>query len=492
MQGIISTFLGCKFLLLSCSSLWFPSLIGNAANEFYTGFMKNYVKPIFQDKPSFILNKGSLLITTVEPSGDLVLIESQHGNSTHMVKSGDTVIIPVSGFKAQNSTDRSKGIRIKTMQSKLIIIHALNEELHSLDGFIALPCTRYPSLSVYKYFAVSVPSTVASTTADSAFLIVACSDNTVLDITCTQNIQHPTQCAGEILAGKSFQITLNERETLYIRSRYDLTGSKVESTAPVSFYSGHECGNVPRSESECDHLVEQLPPTATWGRQFLLAPTATRRAYDVIKVIASENDTLVTVSCNVSDVFNISLASAGKFSDFTLSFNQYCSVISDKPILVVQLMTGKSLDNSDKGDPSMLMVPAVSQYLENTTFSTISGLGLLLKNYMNVFSPTGRNAFNPSSILLDGRPLTADTWVAIPCSDGSICGHAVQVNISGGVHSIWNTNYGSPLGVTVYGLSYLESYAYPGALKLSLAECKQIISCTILLLSVLRINYPVR
>ena len=452
------------------------------ANQFYISVMQNYVEPLFQNMPDLILNRSKLLITTVEPSGALVLIESQQGKSTHMVKSGDIVITTLLGLKVQNSADRSKGIRIKTDQSKHVVLYVLNEELNSLDGFIALPCTRYPSLSVYKYFAVSVPSTVANTTADSAFLIVACSDNTVLDITCTQNIQHPTQSAGEILAGKSFQITLNERETLYIQSRYDLTGSKVESTAPVSFYSGHECGNVPRNASECDHLVEQLPPTATWGRQFLLAPTATRRAYDVIKVIASKNDTLVAVSCtilnNVSDVFNILLVSAGKFTNFTLSFNQYCSVSSDKPILIVQFMTGKSLDNTEKGDPSMVIVPAVSQYLENITFSTISGLTLFFNNYMNVFSPAGRNAFNSSSILLDGRPLTAETWVAIPCSDGSICGHAVQVAISGGVHSIWNTNYGSPLGVTVYGLSYLESYAYPGALKLSLAECKQnILQC---------------
>ena len=443
--------------------------------------MQNYIKPDFQNEPDLILNKGKLLITTAEPSGASVLIESQQGNSTHMIKSGDPVIIPLRGFKVQNSTDRSKGIRIKTEQSKTVSVYVLNEEADSMDGFIALPCTRYPSLSVYTYFAVSVPrsSIVADTSADSTFLIVACSDNTVVDITCTQNIQHPTQSGGEILAGKSFQITLNEMETLYIQSRHDLTGSKVESTAPVSFYSGHECGNVPRNASQCDHLVEQLPPTATWDRQFLLAPTATRRAYDVIKVIASENYTLVAVSCtnlnNVSDVFNISLVSAGKFSDFTLSFNQYCSVISDKPILVVQFTTGKSVDNAEKGDPFMLMVPAVSQYLENTTFSTISGLTLFFDNYMNVFSPAGRNAFNPSSVILDGRPLAAETWVALPCSDGSICGHAVQMAISGGVHTIWNTNHGSPLGVTVYGISYLESYAYPGALKLSLSDCKQII-----------------
>ena len=443
--------------------------------------MQNYVKPVFRHVPSLILNKSTMLITTAEPSGALILIDSQQGNSTHMVRSGDTVSTSIFGFKAQLSTDRSKGIRIKAEQSKTILVYAFNEELYSFEGFTALPCTRYPSLSMYKYFAVSVPrsSIVFDTTADSAFLIVACSDNTIVDITCTQNIQHPTQSGGEILAGKSFQITLNERETLYIQSRHDLTGSIVESTAPVSFYSGHECGNVPRNALECDHLVEQLPPTATWGRQFLLAPTAARRAYDIIKVIASENDTLVAVSCtnlnNVSDVFNISLVSAGKFSDFILFFNQYCSVSSDSPILVVQFTTGKSLDNAEKGDPFMLMVPAVSQYLENTTFSTVSGLGIFFDNYMNVFSPAGRNVFDPSSVILDGRPLTAETWVAIPCSDGSICGHAVQLAVSDGVHSIWNTDHCSPIGVTVYGMSFRESYAYSAALKLTLSDGKQII-----------------
>lgn len=458
------------------------SFAGNAGNEFYIGFMDNYLKPVFRNIPSLIINKGTLFITTSEPSGAVIVIDSQLGTSTHRVRSGSSMSTSIERFKVQSTTDRSKGIRIKAEQTKLISLFALNEELHSVDGFTALPCTPFSSISTYMYIAVSVQrSTVAvvgDTAADSAFLIVACSNDTTVTITPTKSVTHPSISGRVLSAGESVQITLNERETLYVQSREDLTGSKVQSTAPISFFSGHECGNVPANVTECDHLVEQIPPTATWGRQFLVAPTATRTGYDVIRMVASEEDTLVTVSCidsnNVSETHNVSFIGAGNFSDFRLSSDQYCSVDANKPVLVVQFTPGRSADSAENGDPFMVLVPAITQYLKNTTFSTVHGLGLFFENYINVYSPIGQNEFDPSTIIMDGTPLAADGWVTIPCSDGGICGHAIQVAINEGVHSIWNSNPRSPLGVTVYGLSYLETYAYVGGLKLSLTDGKDI------------------
>ena len=452
--------------------------------------MDNYLKPVFRNIPSLIINKSTLFITTSESSGAVTVIDSQLGTSTHMVRSGASVSTSIERFKVQSTTDRSKGIRIKAEQTKFISLFALNEELHSVDGFTALPCTPFSSISSYEYIAVSVrrSTVVSDTSADSAFLIVACSNETTVTITPTQSVAHPSISGRVLSAGESVEITLNERETLYVQNREDLTGSKVQSTAPISFFSGHECGNVPENVTECDHLVEQIPPTATWGRQFLVAPTATRTGYDIIRMVASEEDTLITVSCidsnTVSETHNVSFMSSGNYSDFQLSSDQYCSVDADKPVLVVQFTPGRSADNAENGDPFMVLVPAFTQYLDNTTFSTVHGLGLFFENYINVYSPVGQSEFNPSTIILDGAPLATDSWVNIPCSDGSTCGHAVQVAINEGVHSIWNSNPRSPLGVTIYGLSYLETYAYVGGLKLSLTDGKHsLCMCTICMLN---------
>ena len=385
------------------------------------------------------------------------------------VRPGENVTRTLVQFKVQSGRDRSKGLKIKAEQLKQIAVFGLNDELHSTDAFTALPCSRLPSISSYEYYAVSVPSTPAiESSAHSAFLIVACSDSTTVSITPSQTISHPYIPNFTIRAGTTFSVQLQERQTLYVQDGEDLTGSKVVSSAPISFFTGHECGNVPAGTPECDHLVEQIPPTVTWGNRFLVAPTATRRSQDLIRVIAAEDNTSGNVACVYQDsggdgaILPVSIAQAGNLMEFNLSANRYCFLETDKPVLVVQFTAGGSADGVSSGDPFMVIVPAMKQYLDITTFTTITGHGY--RNYVNLFVPPGSD---PSGIVIDSIPTDSEPWVAIPCTTLSeTCGYAKNVSISDGVHSVWNRN-GGPVGVTVYGFSYLESYAYVGGLRLT-------------------------
>ena len=52
-------------------------------------------------------------------------------------------------------------------------------------------------------------------------------------------------------------------------SQEDLSGSIVDADKPISVYGGHPCANVPdQTFVFCDYVVEQMPPTNTWGRTF--------------------------------------------------------------------------------------------------------------------------------------------------------------------------------------------------------------------------------
>ena len=442
-------------------------------NEFYIGFMENYIKPAYRNIAVLIINRTTIFITTTDPLGAVTMIESEQGTSTLNVSVGTAAVKKISHYKAQSSSDRNKGVKIKAEQSKQISIFGLNEELRSVEGFTALPCNHLPSVSIYEYYAVSVPpSTISNISAESSFLIVACSDNTTLTVTPSQSIVHPNIPDYRVRAGDTISITLHERETLYIQSREDLTGSKVESTVPISFFTGHECGNVPADTAECDHLVEQIPPTVTWGTQFIIAPTATRMTDDLIKVVAAEENTYGHLSCisrnGAEERSNFTISNTIKYYEFRLSSDKFCFIETNEPVLVVQFTPGGSADGVD-GDPFMVIVPAVSQYLENTTFTTANGIGLNFDNYINIFVSAGPNEFDSSTILVDGSPIITNNWVAIPCfDDDRTCGHATTVNITEGMHSVWNEDDEAPIGVTVYGLSYLETYAYVGGLKLSL------------------------
>ena len=69
-----------------------------------------------------------------------------------------------------------------------------------------------------------------------------------------------------------------------IRSSTDLTGTVVSANKPVAVFSGSEWTSV-GADKMGDHLVEQMPPTPTWGWDFITVPIATRRAGDIFRVL---------------------------------------------------------------------------------------------------------------------------------------------------------------------------------------------------------------
>lgn len=52
----------------------------------------------------------------------------------------------------------------------------------------------------------------------------------------------------------------------------DLTGHFVNSSRPISVYSGHACAFVPEDKFFCDHIVEQIPPVSELGREHIVPP----------------------------------------------------------------------------------------------------------------------------------------------------------------------------------------------------------------------------
>ena len=369
-------------------------------------------------------------------------------------------------------------------------MHGFSEELHTIEGFTAFPCVQILTANTYEYYAISVPMGIdaqlddSSFSPNSSFLIVACQDNTLVRITSTQNIADPTHPDRQVAQGSTVEIVLNRTQTLYTSSPYDLSGSHIESNLPITLISGHECGNVPQNVSQCDHMMEQIPPTLNWGKKFLLAPTAGRMADDIIKVVSSEDDTTIEVSCvtSVPDATprttfaQYQIMTKGGTMNFTKTFSHgYCYMASNKPILVVELAVGVNSDrqNNPKGDPFMVLIPAVKQYLNQMVFATAQQFpysSLSLTHFLNIFVPEDADTFNSSDIYLDDEVLTSD-WVSIPCNNRppeKICGHSTQVALSGFqvAHRLSHSRPDGNISGIVYGFDYQESYAYVVGLKL--------------------------
>ena len=78
-------------------------------------------------------------------------------------------------------------------------------------------------------------------------------------------------------------VTLQQGETYLLQDQRgglfdfnpDLSGSVITSTQPIAVFGSNRCTFMPTQFSACDYLIEQLPPTGTWGRDFVTMPLKT-------------------------------------------------------------------------------------------------------------------------------------------------------------------------------------------------------------------------
>ena len=230
------------------------------------------------------------------------------------------------------------------------------------------------------------------------------------------------------------------------------------SNKPLAVLSGHECANVPSSWPGCDHLVEQIPPVSFWGRQFATAPLKGRQSYDVFRVLASENSTTVVVNCTSSNAVNPEnfsntyQLSEGRFVEFNAMSNQYCFIQGSGNILVLQYATGRRTDGITGDPPSIIIVPAITQYCNQYSLPTIqpSDRSFNFDHYMNILIPAP--FYQLDQIIFNNQSLNTHSLnFTVIKQDGDPQVYAAQVDLTEGVHTLYHTNPAATLGVIMYG-----------------------------------------
>ena len=311
-------------------------------------------------------------------------------------------------------------------------------------GLLAYPCQDV-SEGPYEYFTLFIGSTLSSARSD--LLLVGCELNTSISITPSQSVelpqdpQSPTSSMISIPAGSSHNIILNQMQTLLVRSDDDLTGTRIVSNNPLTVISGH---------SRTLPFNEHIPPTSTWGKSYLLIPFGERSRVDgqYYKIVASEHGTSFTRFCNNTQNTSF-LPIAGNFEEFFTNSTTYCSLVSDKPVLVSQLVA--DVIRFGRGFNSIMsIVPSVDQYTDRYSFTPLNDTDY---DVIQISVSVLPQFYVPSSIRLNGRPITA-TWNKIYNDKGTIVGYACHVNISGGsVHTVHHDNSSGKLSVIVFGSS---------------------------------------
>ena len=366
-------------------------------------------------------------------------------------------------YTLTSTTDRSKGIIVTAEGDKKLIIYGANEEQYTTDTFLALPPQ---TLDAYRYIGVSY----ASRSYKSVVTIMSTEDDTMLSITPNQTtIIGSTSTA----AGETTTMTLNRAETLLIESSGDLTGTVVVSNKAISFFSGHECINIPLGVCCCDMIVEQFPPVGHWGNKFATAPLKQRTGYDKFRIVSGEDSNTIYVNCTDTGGSNgltksFTLREA-EYCDIDIPSTQYCWIEGTNKTMIVQFSVGQYVD-SVRSDPFMTMVPPYDQYSSKYTLVTVPPVIQNYTHYLNIFV---RSLFyQPDEILLNGQPISELNTTFVPIMRFGLTEvYAAQIHITEGVQTIEHySSKTAQIGVITYGYGQTNSYGYPGGLTFKTGE----------------------
>lgn len=208
----------------------------------------------------------------------------------------------------------------------------------------------------------------------------------------------------------------------------DMTGYYINSTKPVQVLCGHECAWVPaNSVPFCDHMIEQIPPVAQLGTNFIVPPMNGRspNAGYVVRVVATKTFTTVTWKSATLGAGSVILPLAGFKEILTTKTMEPLQVTCSEPCLVMQYSKGRRAATNDvPTDPFMMLVVPSDHFTGEAGFATPNycdeaKLRIVFDNWVTIVTSTA----DKDKILFDGKNLsltTSNQW-----DTGSISGYAI-------------------------------------------------------------------
>jgi hypothetical protein len=393
--------------------------------EFWLLFQQNFQRP---EKNKADKQTLQLFITSDYDDTITVSIDAINFLQRYVIKKNivQTVKLPNEAQFLEMEIARKMAIHVES--TKPIMVYCLNHKKMSTDTYLGLPVNVLGNS--YRAVAMTVIGEFVSQIG-----IVATQDSTIVEIVPTYSLLsgRPGNVPFKIVLqkGEAYQFCADDK----ISSRNDLTGTLVIGNKPIAVFSGHQCANVPVAVGTCNHLVEQLPPISSWGKQFYVGQFK-GRSKSTYRILANENNTVV-----FEDNKQVAVLKAGQFYENN-NLRSVVQVNATKPILVTQYSQG--MRNGDSlGDPMMLLVSPTQQFLKKYRFATpVSGSW---KHFINVVVPTA----GLSSLKLDSAKVDENQFKQIGMSNYSF--GAIQIPF--GTHFI---SADVPFGLYSYGSGFNE------------------------------------
>ena len=430
-----------------CYFLFSGDVLQNEANEFFVGFGND---------PQLPATSTNLIVSTSSQDTVKFTVDSLSDfthNGTVSLGSPASVVIPQDFIVTNDSTSqRRKGIHVKAEANKTIAVFGMNE-----DVYLALPCNHLPVMQ-YEYYAVNYDRPQGATPSDCKpfVLLVGCEDSTTITTAV-------------------FKFTLNRLETRLMIDA--ITGTRVVTDKPIAFFSGNQCAQITQAEQNTPgHLIEHIPPTATWGTFFLGSTGVDDQYGDTIsyRILAARDKTAVTVNCNSSssNPSHHTITTGGTYHDFKINHgslpNTLCVIEANNPVLVMEFL---SIFGSFGCRSFMSLLPPVDQYNNHYSLPFSKLNPDQYENYVTI--SVLPQYFDKKKIYLDNS-IVSKPWLSVKCANGTLCGYATTV--SGG-RFLQHLDSNAKIGAIALGStdSYGKYFAYgcPAGFHVgSINQCK--------------------
>jgi FOG: PKD repeat len=316
-----------------------------------------------------------------------------------------------------------------------------------------------------EYFSVNYTQVSNENNSNSFFNVIAADTG----ITTVEIIPSQDTKAGQS-GGVPFTVTLTQGQVYQVLGKLnagnapftgvDLTGSKIRSVntgsgckrLAVFCGSGKMSIGCPNAGSS-DNLYQQMYPTATWGKKYIIVPglVNTNNLFRIVKSDPSANITLN----------GITIAAGSFINNFYYEFesSQASVIASDKPILVAQYFTTQGCSgNGSPGDPEMVYLNPAEQTISDVTLNSMQPpTGTNITNhYLNVVIKNDAAAIN--SFKIDG--ISYSSFTPVPADNNYA--YAKITTTAGNHHISSDTGF----NIIAYGFGNAESYGYSGGTNL--------------------------
>ena len=346
------------------------------------------------------------------------------GMNRHYLLHSGTKEISISTNIIQNSnlTVENKTIHLTSDTDISVNVITAGNYYIDVEGFMVLP--RRESAKQF-IIATGVPF---SSSYPSEILIASYENTTSVSIT------FPRDLTGISIPNYTISVNLAAYKTYMLKSMYDLSGTYINSSHPISVIAGVRYSSTIYGYQS--YLLEQVPPTNVLGTEYLVPPLQNHTTY-ILRTLSPSNHVLLKFY-NSTGVYSFMV-----YRDLPLIMvnkNEPVFISSSQPIMVVQF-----------GRAFMMTVPGISNYLRNYDF-LVPTVKVPIVNYVCLISTNG-------NVLLDSKQPSGQSISFMNTTHGNFT--IITTNITVGRHSITSTSGTTYFGAMLYGQYGGYGYGFP-------------------------------